>query len=126
MYEYYNPNPLKKNIGDCTVRALTKALDLPWECVYAGLCAKGFELCDMPDSNNVWGEFLIDKGFKRHIIPETCPMCFTVGDFAQTYNKGIYVLGTGKHAVTIVDGCIYDSFDSSDKLPVYYFKKEAD
>ena len=27
MWEKYNPNPLSKLVGDCVIRALTKALD---------------------------------------------------------------------------------------------------
>ena len=28
-YQYFNPNPLKKNVGDCVVRALAMAFDHP-------------------------------------------------------------------------------------------------
>lgn len=124
MYKEYNPNPQGKNVGDCTVRALSKALDMTWECTYALLCAKGFELCDMPDSNVVWGELLIDKGFKRYILPESCPLCYTASDFAADHDIGTFVLGTGNHVIAVVDGCIYDSYDSSDKSPLIYFAKE--
>ena len=31
LWEYYNPNPNDKAVGDCTIRAMTKALDMPWD-----------------------------------------------------------------------------------------------
>ena len=31
MYEFYNPNPLSKSVGDCVIRALSKALNKSWD-----------------------------------------------------------------------------------------------
>ena len=31
MYEFYEPNPVSSNVGDCAVRAISKALDIDWE-----------------------------------------------------------------------------------------------
>lgn len=28
MYQYWNPNPAAAKVGDCTVRAISKAMDL--------------------------------------------------------------------------------------------------
>ena len=36
-YKYYNPNPVGRSVGDCTVRAIAKALDQTWEETYVGL-----------------------------------------------------------------------------------------
>lgn len=34
-WQYYQPNPHHdKVVGDCTIRAMTKALDMPWDDVY--------------------------------------------------------------------------------------------
>jgi hypothetical protein len=38
---------------------------------------------------------------------------------------GTFVLGTGDHAVTVVDGDYYDSFDSGQMIPIVYYRKEA-
>lgn len=124
MYKYFNPNPEGKNTGDCTVRAISKALDRTWENVYTALCAKGYEMKEMPDSNAVWGAFLTDCGFRRRALPETCPFCYSISQFAEDHPNGTYVVGTGTHVVCVCDGDIYDSWDSSDKYPVYYFVKE--
>lgn len=124
MYIYYNKNPLHKNTGDCTVRAISKAIGKDWNEVYLGICAKGFELADMPDSNAVWGAYLIDCGYKCFLIPEVCPICYTIADFCREYPEGTYIVGTGSHVVCVIDGDIYDSWDSSYQFPVYYFRKD--
>lgn len=81
-------------------------------------------MCDMPSSNAVWGAYLLDKGFFRSVIPNTCPDCYTVSDFAEDHKHGNYILATGTHVISVKDGIIYDSWDSSNEIPVYYFWKE--
>lgn len=124
MYVYYNPNPLGKNVGDCVIRALTKALDMPWESVYTELCVQGLNMADMPSSNAVWGAYLRSKGFNRSIIPNSCPDCYTMTDFAADNNVGVYIVATGTHVVTVSDGNIYDSWHSENEIPTYFFYKE--
>ena len=79
----------------------------------------------MPNSDSVWGSYLRSKGFERAIIPNTCPDCYTVADFAADHPTGTYVLGTGTHAVTVQDGVIYDAFDSSNEIPIFYYTREG-
>lgn len=119
-----NPNPLKKLVGDCTVRAISIATNRTWEDAFVELCLTGMKLCDMPSSNDVWGEFLLDNGFSRHIIPDTCPACYSVKQFCYDHPRGIFVLGTGTHAVCVMNGDYYDSWNSGDKVPLFYFEKE--
>ena len=122
----YNPNPAGRNVGDCAVRAVAKALDLDWETAYALITMAGYQMNDMPSSNSVWGAVLRKNGFYRHALPSTCPDCYTVGNFSDDHQSGIYVLGTGNHVVTVLDGVIYDSWDSREEIPVYYWSEEAE
>lgn len=122
MWIEYNPNPQGKNVGDCVVRAISKALDLPWKKTYILLCVEGLMRADLPSSNDVWSKFLKSKGFKRCTI-EDCPDCYSVEDFCREHPKGVFVIGTGSHAVAVVDGCIFDAWNSSRETPVYYFEK---
>ena len=126
-WRLYNPSPAGRNMGDCAVRAIAKALGIDWEAAYATLTFSGYQMADMPSSNAVWGAVLRKNGFYRHAVPNTCPDCYTIWDFAQEHPEGIYVVGTGDHVVTIEDGIVYDSWDSRHEIPQYYWaQKEAD
>ena len=79
---------------------------------------------DMPSSNAVWGAYLRSKGFRREIIPDTCPECYTVADFAAEHPRGEYILALSGHVVCVEDGIIFDTWDSTGQIPLYYWFKE--
>lgn len=120
-----NPNPRRKSVGDCVIRALTIATNSDWDTVYLELMLIGYDMKDMPNSNEIWGTYLQDKGFTRESIPNMCPACYTVREFADDHPQGTYVIGTGTHAVAVVNGNYYDTGDSGDEVPVYVWKKEV-
>lgn len=120
---YYNPSPVGRNVGDCSVRAVSKALNTDWDTAYAMTAAAGYALKDLPSSNAVWGSVLRQHGFARSAIPQTCPDCYTAADFARDHPHGIYVLGFGNHVATLKDGRIFDSWDSTQEIPQYYWEK---
>lgn len=120
----YNPSPVGRNVGDCAIRAVAKALNTDWETAYAMIALNGYLMGDMPSSNAVWGAVLRQEGFKRYAIPNRCPDCYTLDDFAKDNPKGVFVVGTGNHVATIKDGLIWDSWDSSKEIPIYYWTKE--
>ena len=122
-YKEYNPNPALNRVGDCTVRAVSKATGKPWEYVYAGLSAYGFELCDMPSANHVWGAYLEDQGFKQHLVDKKGKRGYTVEDFCRDNPQGTYILAIDGHVVCAVDGFYYDSWDSGKEIPIYYWAK---
>lgn len=121
----FNNNPISRRVGDCAVRAVAKALETDWETAYAMIAKNGFQMCDMPSSDAVWGSVLRQNGFTRDIIPNTCPDCYTIADFCKEHPKGRYVLGTGGHAVCVIDGSYYDNWDCGKETPIYAWKKET-
>lgn len=124
MFKEYNPNPVGRRVGDCAVRAVAKALDTDWETAYAKIVKNGFLMADMPSSDSVWGAVLRANGFSRKALPDTCPFCYTAEMFCLDHPEGTYVLGFGGHVATVVDGDLYDSWDSSHEIPTYYYEKE--
>lgn len=118
-YKYYNPNPMQRNVGDCSVRAVAKALGTDWETAYIEIMINGYDMGDMPSSDAVFGSVLRQNGFKRAIVPNSCPDCYTIADFCKENPEGIFVLGTGGHVVTAIDGDYYDSWDSGQEIPLY-------
>lgn len=126
MWELYNTNPTGKHVGDCTVRALTKALDLTWDQAYSMLAMQGYIMGDMPSSNAVFGAVLKAHGFKREIIPNECPDCYTLEDFANDHPAGTFVVGMSGHVATVIDGVIYDAWHSENEVPIYVWRKDEE
>ena len=119
MWVMYNPNPAGRSVGDCAVRAVSKALGVDWEEAYSMIADSGYAMGDMPSSDSVWGAVLRQNGFYRRSIPNSCPDCYTAEDFARDNPRGTFVLGFGGHCATIDNGILYDSWDSSQEIPQY-------
>lgn len=125
MYKFYNPNPQEKKTDDCVIRALTKALDCDWETASVYAMTQQIRDSDIFIKNYVWGNLLLRNGYTRHSLPNTCPDCYTVRDFANDFRRGLYIVGTGDHVLAVIDGDYYDSFDSGDMIPIIYYRKEV-
>ena len=126
VWRYVNLNPRGKSVGDCTVRAIAIATGSAWVDTYLDLCLLGMVMADMPSANSVTTAYLRNKGFHRKTIPDSCPNCYTIADFCKDHPKGTYIIGTGSHLTTVIDGDLWDSWDSSNECPVYYFEKIED
>lgn len=123
MYRELNLNPEHKRVGDCTVRAIAAATLKQWETVYADLAVEGLLLHDMPTANYVWGHYLRRCGWNRSAIPNSCPDCYTVADFASEHPSGTYILALATHVVCVRDGDWLDTWNSGDETPLYYWQK---
>lgn len=110
-------------MGDCVIRAIGKALGQSWETTYIELCLRGLDRLDIPSANHVWGDYLKRKGFRRSLVSDECPECYTVRDFCRDFPKGTYVLALSEHVVAVIDGDYYDTWDSGDKTVIYYWNR---
>lgn len=122
-YKPYNPNPARSRVGDCTVRAICKATGQPWERIYCALSAYGLSAKDMPSANHVWGKYLRSQGFRRYLIDDSNDN-YTVEDFCRDNPTGTYILAIEGHVVCVQDGFYYDSWDSGQEIPIFYWTKE--
>ena len=125
-YEYYNPNPFQRHIDDCTQRALSKALGVDWDTAHVILDSIAIDKGYTSDDKAVFWEALRKNGFEREAIPNTCPECYTAEDFANEHFKGTYVLAFGNHVVTVIDGVIYDTWDSRKMIPFFHWHKKEE
>lgn len=119
MWIKYNPSPVGRTVGDCAVRAICKALKIDWETAYLMLCKMGYQMADMPSSDAVSGAVLRQEGFYRKTIPNSCPDCYTAKDFCIDNPWGTFVLYFGGHVATVVDGQLFDSWNSENEIPQF-------
>lgn len=123
MWKEYNANPVARRGNDCTVRAISTIMMKSWEEVYIDLCLYGLRGYDMPSANHIWGAYLEDNGYTRHMIPNTCPSCYSVKSFAEEHPKGSYILALNNHVVALRNGSYIDTWDSGDEVVLYYWKR---
>lgn len=123
-FRYFNPNPENNTVGDCVVRAVALLTHKTWDEAYLGVCAQGFVMKDMPSSNAVWNAYLSSQGFVKTLLPNTCPMCYTVKDFCRDFKTGEYILALDRHVVAVYNGDYYDIWDSGNEVPIFYWRKE--
>ena len=121
MWIEYNPNPVGRFVGDCAVRAISVALNIDWDDAHELLSYNSRLMGDMPNADSVWGAVLRQHGFRRKAIPNYCPDCYSAADFCVDHPYGVFVLGFGNHVATVVDGDLYDSWDSSKLMPQFYW-----
>ena len=125
MWYYFNPNPDHLLVGDCTVRAICAVTGLAWYTVHLAQSVLSSVMSDMPSSDRVWWKLLNMLGFDRIQMIDKCPNCYTVADFANDHPTGKYVLGPLEHAVAVIDGKWYDTWDSGNTVPLYYFERSS-
>ena len=121
-YIRLNENPHGILVDDCVIRAISTATGQDWDKIYIDLMLEGFEHKNWGNFNAIWWNYLQNKGYKREIIPNTCPLCYTLKDFVKDHPHGVYIVGDGSHAVAVVDGYYIDTFDSGNISVLYYFR----
>ena len=119
-YVEFNNNPCGRRVGDCSVRAISKALGMGWESTHLMLDVNAISMGDMPSADSVLSATLRQHGFYKHLVKEYT----TVEDFCEEHPEGTFVLFLGGHVVTCIDGDYYDSWDSGKEVPKYYWSKE--
>lgn len=118
MYEFYNPHPQEKLVGDCVKRALTKASGKTYQEVSNELNRIKREIgASAYNSNPVWKKYV-----NEYIKTEKLSFPAVKGEermngykFCKYYPEGTYVLRMAGHLSCCVDGVIYDTWDCQDK-----------
>ena len=112
----YNPNPKKKNVGDCSLRAYCAAFGWTWEEAFEKSSEIAKDEAIMMDTHTTCekvmeGEgYVLDEEFKKSKRKD-----LTVNEFALTHPYGTYFLNTHGHLLCVKDGEYWDSWDSGKK-----------
>lgn len=107
---YHNANIDGNHISDCVTRAITTATGIDYPEIRKKLfhisklfnCSKLCPACYRHLLENVFGFIEVD--------------CLgdSVKEFADKHPKGVYILRVPSHLTTIIDGCLYDTFNCLD------------
>lgn len=122
-YIYHNPNREGKHVGDCVIRALSTVLHLDWNETFLRLSMLAYEMADMPDSNVVWGRFLNLYGFVVRPVVDVGVGPYAIYEFCLDHPYGEYILCTGTHVVSVIDGYYYDTGDTGDEQILFYYER---
>lgn len=123
MWVEHNENPMARRTVDCTIRAIATAMQQDWDTTFVGLIEKAYDKKDMPSANHVWGAYLRANGWRREIVPNECPECYTVQDFCADHPEGVFILALDGHVVCVINGNYLDTWDSGEEIPLYYWKR---
>ncbi len=100
-WKYENPNPNGNRVDDCVIRAICLATGADWRDVHVELAALSYAMGDVQIGNSVWRAYMLKHGWLMAAVPNTCPACYTAGDFADDHPEGTYLLGSGHHAICV-------------------------
>lgn len=107
MFQFYNANPLKNRVSDCTIRAISLIEEKPYNATFRELSEYALERGLMMDSVRNIEEYLDDK-YNR-----TCYKDITLEEFVKEHPFGEYLVTMPNHITAIINGVIYDTFDPS-------------
>lgn len=112
MYQYYNNNPLGRNVSDCVVRAIALATQHSWDDTYIYLSNyarnEGITFSEVEFIN----EYL-SQHYERYC--QKGEKVITVGDFSDLKLPGRWLVTMNNHITCVIDGVIYDTFDPSNR-----------
>lgn len=128
-FKYFNANPKNRITGDCIYRALSTALDIPYNQVVIELaelhCKTGY--CD----ESLYSKYLESKGWVRYGCPKKSDNTrYTVKEWIRHeclgksyYTNSVVAHAGTHHIIAIKDHKVHDIWNSSEeKLGVVWLK----
>ena len=127
-YKRYNANNRGNNSPDCVCRAISLAFDVSYNSIHRELTqlVKG----TMHNYKNIrfYQKVIKNHGGSDFIREEDLIL---VREWIDKHPDGTYILQTGEkagvsnHLICVIDGAVYDSWDSRDQFVVGYFIVES-
>lgn len=129
-FKRYNANTRDARVGDCVKRALSVAYSMDYDAVSRELNQiKRDKHADAFNATPVWSEFVRRRGDE---VVGRDRRKFTAAEFCEQHPTGVYLIETGdpknvypSHLAAVVDGTLYDSWDSQSWLVYAYGKVHA-
>ena len=125
-FRYYNANPKGRLTTDCAVRAICTGTGIPYNDVVMGLaeiqCKYGMD----GSSKEGIERYLKAHGWAKHKQPRKADWTkYTGSEFCKMLDKGERVIANigGHHIVAIVDGKVWDTWNSTDGCIGNYWTK---
>jgi hypothetical protein len=113
IYQYHNPHPDNKDVGDCVKRAITICSGLEYQTVQKELNRyKKITNAKKFSENKNWLPY-VEKVLKWKKL--TGFNNLKVGEFAKTHPTGTYLISVRKHLTTVKDGKVLDTWNCSFK-----------
>ena len=122
MWIKYNANPVANRTEDCAIRAVAVALDISWDDAFDLIAHAAKAMGAVMHQNAAFGAVLRQHGFRRYIIPNHCPDCYSIEDFCKDHPVGKFVVGTDSHVVAVINGDYIDTFNSGAEIAIYYWE----
>jgi len=126
-YEFYNANPDSRQTGDCSTRALAKALGVSYDAALDLQCEEAKRSHFGLTSDETIDAILVAHGFRlfKQGSVKKGQKRKTVGDVAATTKGAIAVIRSAHHLSAVVDGVIYDTWNPSKKTAYSWLVKEV-
>ncbi len=105
MYKFHNANARGRFVNDCVIRAISVAEGKTWDESYDELSDIAQDEGNLLDDVD-FVEGYLDRRYKR--VPHYSK---TVGEFAEEYPKGVYLVTMPGHITVILEGIVHDVFD---------------
>lgn len=123
---YYNPNPSKhEDVADCTVRAYCKAFDTTWENALLVSTMSALKNHRVFNDNKAIQEFLESLGCIKHSVKVTKGSKRPTPDSlarSKEFKNATLIISVAQHMVTVRDGKVYDTWDSSKKGAYWFYE----
>ena len=133
---YFNANPHNRMGGDCVVRAISTALDMPWETTVRELTEFGIKHGYVLNDKKCYEKYLATKGWIKHKQPRKDDntkltgeeWCEHITHTSKYHRVGNIICNIGGHhavAIIPVDDTykVHDIWDSSDGCIGNYWTK---
>lgn len=131
-FHYHNANPKNRITTDCVVRAISTALELPYSQVVMELaemqCKTGYDDGD----KTLYEKYLASKGWVKHKQPRKDfnlkytgkEFCEMAQEYTMDYPSRMIANIGGHHIVAIVEGRVWDTWDSTGGCIGNYWTEE--